>query len=58
MTVAGDATGEMDLMGAIYGNEAEYAAGGIGGSLTSEAGTQSLGGNFYLYQGGGGCGFC
>jgi hypothetical protein len=57
MTVDGDATGEMDLMGAIYGDDAGYAAGGIGGSLTSEAGTQSLGGNFYLYRSHG-CGLC
>ncbi len=55
MSLTGDATGEMDLMGAIYGEVGEYAGGGVAGSLTSDAGTQSLGGGFFLQQG---CGFC
>ncbi|MGI9389896.1 MAG: hypothetical protein ACR2O1_07555 [Boseongicola sp.] len=53
MSVDGDASGDIDLMGAIYGEEGEFAAGGIGGSLTSEAGELNLGGDFFLYNEGG-----
>lgn len=51
MDVFGDVSGTMDMMGAIYGEEGQYAAGGIGGSLTSEAGEMNLGGDFFLSGG-------
>ena len=50
MSVDGDASGEFDLMGAIYGEDAEVAAGGVGGSLSTDAGEMDLGGSFWLYQ--------
>lgn len=62
MDFFGETTGQMDLAGAIYGETGEYAAGGVGGSLDTDLGTQSLGGEFFLYQSGderfGPCGLC
>ncbi len=51
MTVIGEASGQFDMLGAFYGEDSEMAAGGVGGSLTSEAGEMSLGGAFVLYDG-------
>ena len=58
MIVIGDASGQFDLLGAFYGEEGEIAAGGIGGSLTSEFGEMNLGGSFTLEHGGDFCDEC
>lgn len=49
MNVAGAASGQLDMMGAFYGDAAQNLAGGMGGSLTSDTGTQTVGGEFILY---------
>jgi hypothetical protein len=40
--------GSFDFMGAVYGDEAQYAAGGIGGTLTVDDTDHTMGGGFYL----------
>lgn len=42
-----DMSGEFDFMGGIYGEEGEYIAGGVGGTMTTGESTSTIGGQFH-----------
>lgn len=52
-TMNSGAEGEFDMLGAIYGADGNVLAGGIAGTLTTESGDHAVGGDLYLYEGGG-----